>query len=256
MASYDLIGNIAIIKGEGMNKKQKLEQAKKLLKIPSVKTVLEKAGKVKGRLRTIKPKYIAGEKYFIANYKENACRFKIDVRTCYFSPRLSNDRKQVALKIRRKDKVLVMFSGVGVYPIIISKYSKPTRLVGVEIGKECNKYANENLRLNQMQDKIELIQGDVKKKVNKKGLGLFDVVMMARPNLKNSFLEQGLSVCKKGSRIFYHLFCRDEDVEGEIEKLVSEASGLGRKIKIVKKVFAGEIAPYRHRYRIEIKVEN
>ena len=35
MASYDIIGNIVIIKPEGKNKKQKLAQAKKLLKIPS-----------------------------------------------------------------------------------------------------------------------------------------------------------------------------------------------------------------------------
>ena len=65
MASYDIIGNIAIMKGDGMNKKQKLAHAKKLLKIPSVKTVLEKVGNVKGRLRTIKLKYI--EVVFLIN---------------------------------------------------------------------------------------------------------------------------------------------------------------------------------------------
>jgi tRNA (guanine37-N1)-methyltransferase len=264
MASYDIIGNIAIIKGDGKNKKQKLEQAKKLLKIPSVKTVLEKAGKVKGRLRTIKPKYIAGEKNFIVNYKENACRFKFDIRTCYFSPRLSNDRKQVALKIKKKDNVLVMFSGVGVYPIVISKYKKPARIVSIELGRDCNKYAIENARLNQMQDNIEFIQGDVKKKIKKGGLIVkgnlvplqFDFIMMARPNLKDSFLEQALIASKKGTRIFYHLFCRDKDLKEEVEKLVSEAKELGRKIQVKKKVFAGEIAPYKHRYRIEIKVLN
>ena len=44
MASYDIVGNIAIIKGEGKSKAWKLKEAKKLLKIPSVKTVLEKEG--------------------------------------------------------------------------------------------------------------------------------------------------------------------------------------------------------------------
>jgi tRNA G37 N-methylase Trm5 len=253
MAAYDIIGNIAIIKGEGLSKKQKLAQAKKLLKIPSVKTVLEKAGNIKGRLRTIKPKFIAGEKNFIVNYKENACRFKFDVRTCYFSPRLSNDRKQVALKIKKKDKVLVMFSGVGVYPIIIHKYKKSSRIVGIEIGRDCNKYAKENLRLNQMQDEIELIQGDVKKKVNKK-LGKFDVVMMARPNLKDSFLKQGLMVVRKGGKIFYHGFCHVNDKKKMIDDLIEEAEKLKRKIKITKVIKAGEIAPYKYRYRIDMIV--
>lgn len=254
MASYDILGNIAIIKGEGKTKKQNLEQAKKLLKQGNIRTVLEKAGNVKGRLRTIKPKYVAGEKNFIADYKENSCRFKFDVSSCYFSPRLSNDRKQVALKIKKKDNVLVMFSGVGVYPIVINHYSNPSKIVGIELGRDCYRWAKENLRLNQMQDKIEIIQGDVKRKIDK-GLGKFSVIMMARPNLKDSFLEYALKASKKGTRIFYHLFCRDEDLKEEVDKLVDEAKELGRKIKIQKKVFAGDIAPYKHRYRIDIVVK-
>ena len=229
MASYDIIGNIAIIKGEinGKNKtkKQKLAEAKKLLKIPSVKTVLEKVGNVKGRLRTTKLKYIAGEKNFIVNYNENLCRFKFDIRSCYFSPRLSNDRKQVALKIKKKDNVLVMFAGVGVYPIVIYKYKQPKQIVGVELGKDCCKYALENLRLNKIPDgKIRIIQGDVNKKVDKslgnpkkseifggsktKSFEAFDVIMMARPNLKSSFLGPALKVSKKEQGFFIICFVR------------------------------------------------
>ena len=253
MASYDILGNIAIIKGEGKNKKQKLAQAKKLLKIPNVKTVVEKIGNVRGRLRTIKVKHVAGEKNLIALHVENACLFKFDVSSCYFSSRLSNERKEIAKKIKGKDKVLVMFAGVGIYPIVIQKISKPAKIVGVEIGKDCCKYFKENLKLNKMKGKIEIIQGDVKKKVNR-GLGKFDVVVMARPNLKDSFLEQGLSVCKKGSRIFYYGFCNIDEKNKLVDGLKEEAKELGKKIKILRTVKAGEIAPYKFRYRVEIKV--
>jgi len=256
MASYDIIGNIAIVKSEYNGRKKSkrilLAEAKKLLKQNSIKTVLVKMGNVKGRLRIIKLKHVLGKKNFIADYKENNCRFKFDVRTCYFSPRLSNDRKEVAMKVKKKDRVLVMFSGVGVYPIIINKYKNPVKIIGVELGKECNKYARENLKINRMEE-IELIQGDVKKKT-KKGLGKFDVIMMARPNLKDSFLESALIVSKKGTRIFYHAFCRDNEIDNVCENLVNEAKDLKRKVRIQKKIFAGEIAPYKHRYRIEIIV--
>ena len=84
MASYDILGNIVIIKGEGKSKKQKLAQAKKLLKIPNVETVVEKIGNVRGRLRTINVKHIAGAKNLIALHKENDCLFKFNVKTCYF----------------------------------------------------------------------------------------------------------------------------------------------------------------------------
>lgn len=256
MADYDIIGNIAILKGESKSKKEKLKEAKELLTKPGVKTVVEKATNVHGRLRTIKTKHLAGVKTLIAEHKENACIFKFNIETCYFSPRLSNERQTIACKIKASDKVLVMFAGVGVYPIVIYKYSKPFKIVSVELGKECCKYFKENLKLNKIPlGKIEIIQGDVKKKINS-SLGKFDVVIMARPNLRESFLKWGLIASKKRTRLIYYGFCKDSEVKKMADDLVLEAKSLKRKIKIIKSTPAGEIAPYKHRYRVEIKVEN
>ena len=255
MADYDLLGNIAIIKGEGKSKKEKIAQAKELLKVPSIKTVLEKISNVKGRLRVVKVKHVLGKRNLIADYKENNCRFRFNVEKCYFSPRLSNDRKEVALKVKKKDKVLVMFAGVGSYPIVIQKLSKPAKIIGIEIGRECCKWFRENLRSNKMENKVEIIQGDVKKKVDK-NLGKFDVVMMARPKLKDSFLEYAFKVSKKGTKIFYHGFCRDEDLDNLIKGIKEESKIFGKRIKVNKILKAGEIAPYKHRWRIEIGVLN
>ncbi|MFH1359330.1 MAG: hypothetical protein ABIH37_05565 [archaeon] len=258
MASYDIIGSIAIIKSEGKTKKQKLEQAKHLLKQPSIKTIVEKATDVKGRLRTIKTKHIAGIKNLITVYKENNCSFKLNVETCYFSPRLSNDRKEVAKKIKISEKVLVMFAGVGPYPIVIYKLSKPREITAIEIGKDCCKYFKENLKLNKIpENKIKIIQGDVKKKITKqslKQLGKFDKIMMARPNLKNTFLEQALLVSKKNTIIFYHGFTHQDNLKDLTNQLEQEAKNLKRKIKITNITKAGDIAPFKYRYRIEIKV--
>ncbi len=257
MADYDILGNIAVIKnevnGKKKSRKEKLEEARKLLKNPSIKTVVEKIGNVKGRLRTISVKHVLGERNLIAKHKENGCLFKFDVSTCYFSPRISGERKEIALKIKKTDKVLVMFAGVGVYPIVIYKISKPKKIVGVELGKDCCKYFKENLKLNKMKDKIEVIQGDVRKKVNKK-LGKFDVVVMARPNLRESFLKQGLLASKKGTRIFYYGFCNVDEKDEMINDLIKEAEKLKRKIKIIDVKKAGDIAPYKYRYRVEMKV--
>ena len=263
MAQYDLIGNIAIIRAEDMGKKEKLVLAKKLLERPITKTVVEKVGDVKGRLRTIEVKHVFGEKNLIAETKENDCKFKFNVKDCYFSPRLSHERGLIAEKINMKDRVLVMFAGMGVYPIVVYKKSKPKEIVSVELGKECCKWAKENLKLNKIpEEKIKIIQGDVKKVIKKGGLSVkgnlvplhFDVILMPRPNLKDSFLESALKVSKKGSIIYYNGFCNVDEIEGLAENLVEEAKGFGRKIKIVRVLKAGDIAPYKFRYRIEIKV--
>jgi len=259
MTSYDSLGNIAIIKGEENNRKksraEKLREAKKILENPSVKTVLEKVGNVHGRLRTINIRHVLGERNLIAISRENNCMFKFNIKTCYFSSRLSGERKEIAFKIKKTDSVLVMFAGVGVYPIVINKIAKPKKIIGVELGKECCKYFEENLKLNRMQGKIEVIQGDVKKKVNSK-LGKFDVIVMARPNLKESFFKQGLLVSKRGTKIFYYGFCNIDEKQEMIENLKKEAKKFGKKIKIVNVVKAGDIAPFKYRYRVEIKVLN
>jgi len=257
MAGYDLLGNIAIIKGEENSRKksrdEKLREAKKILENPHIKTVLEKVGNVHGRLRTINIKHIAGEKNLIAVSKENNCTFKFNVKTCYFSSRLSGERKAIAEKIKKTDSVLVLFAGVGVYPIVINKIKRPSRIVGVELGRDCCKYFKENLKLNKMEGQIKIIQGDVKMKVNSK-LGKFDVIVMARPNLQESFFKQGLNVSKKGTRIFYYGFCNIDEKQEMIENLKKEADNFGKKIKILKVIKAGDIAPYKYRYRVEIKV--
>ncbi len=255
MADYDIIGSIAVIKA-GKNKKEELKQADLLLKRGNVKTVVEKASDVRGRLRTIKIKHIKGEKNSITLHRENDCNFLLDIKSCYFSPRLSGERKLISEKIKSKDSILVMFAGIGVYPIVIYNYKKPRKIVGIELGKECCKYFKENLKLNKIsKDRIEVLQGDVKK-VMKNWKDKFNVVIMARPNLKESFLKYGLKACKKGTRLFYYAFSHEDNLNEVINNLKHEAILLKRKIFVGKIVKAGNIAPGKYRYRIEIKVLN
>jgi tRNA (guanine37-N1)-methyltransferase len=258
MPSYDIIGNIAILKfREGTKKAKKLEIAREILKRPSIKTVLEKTDKIKGRLRTHKTKHLLGEKTKIALYKENGCLFKLNIDGCYFSPRLSTERLLIANKIKKiknikKKSILIMFAGVAPFPIVISKIAHPKKITAIELGKECCKYALENLKLNKINN-IKFIQGDVKRiilKLKEK----YDVIVMPRPQLKETFLKQALSVSKKGILIFYYGFAKEEGKKEMIKELQKEAKISKRKIKILDVKKAGELAPYKFRWRIEIKV--
>jgi len=254
MANYDIIGNVAVIKTDGMRKKEVKKQAEDLLKKSNIKTVVEKAENIKGRLRTFKIKHIAGEKTFIAEYKESGCIFFMDISKCYFSPRMGGDRLEIAKKIKKKDNVLCMFSGIGPYPVVISKKSNPRKIDSIEIGRECNKYAKMNIEKNKIKN-INVYQGDVRKVVLKLR-EKYDVIVMARPNLKYSFLKEALHVAKKGTKIFYHGFAHEDDKKEMIESLKKEAKACKRSIKIMRIKEIGDIAPYKHRYRIEILVSS
>jgi tRNA (guanine37-N1)-methyltransferase len=256
MADYDIIGSIAIIKSENKTKAQKLKEAKALLKKPSIITILEKTSDVKGRLRTIKVKHLAGINTKETIHKENNCKFKLNVETCYFSPRQSNDRKLIANKIKKKDNVLVMFSGISAYPIVIYKIKHPKHITAIEISRACNKYAKINKQLNNIPDnKLSLIQGDVKKQIPKLKQK-FNIILMTRPNLSTTFLEQALIASKKNTKIFFHGFSHERELKSLKQQLLNEAKQQKRKIKITNTSKTGDIAPYKFRYRIEIKVLN
>ena len=254
MAFYDVIGNIAIVKSEGKSRAEVQRVAKELLARPNIKTVVEKAERFKGRLRTIKVKHLLGEKNTIAEYKENGCVFLMDVEKAYFSSRLSNERLEVAGKIKKKDSVLVLFSGVGPFSVVIAKKIKPKRLVSIELGRIPHKFALENAVKNKIAEDVEFIQGDVKRQIPKLK-EKFDVIVMPRPNLKETFLKDALKVSKKGTKIIYYGFCRDDEVKDMVQELKDEAVEVKKKIRVLKVKQAGDIAPYKHRYRVEIRVE-
>jgi len=253
--AYDLFGNIAIVKFPKATKvKDKKQFSNKLLKAnKSVTTVLEKTGKFKGRLRKMQTRYLVGKKTKEVLYKENRCVFRFNVDSTYFSPRLSNERKEIAGKVKKGDRVLVMFAGVAPYPIVIAKNSKAEKVVSVEINREANKYAKLNVELNKLKKRVEVVQGDVRR-VSKKIRNKFDMIVMPRPRLKENFLKESFMLSKKGTRIFYYDFCNVKETGEIVEKIKAEAKKARKRIRILKVKSAGEIAPYKIRVRIDFKI--
>lgn len=254
----DIVGNIAILKFPRKTlwiiKKIK---AKKFLKTnKNVTTVVEKTKKISGELRIPTTKYLAGEKTYQALYKENNCIFSFNINSAYFSPRLSNERKiiseEVSKLVKKKNtKILIMFAGIGPYPITIAKKlkqeKKSAHIYSNELNKEANSYTKENIRLNKLTKEITILPGDAKK-IPSRTKEKFDIILMPRPNLKETFLQTALKLSKKGTTIFYHGFGTKEKVLGEIKK---DSKGKIGKIKIRK---AGDIGPYEFRWQAKFKV--
>ena len=253
--AFDFLGSIAVVNfKKDVKFAEKKKFSKKLMKSnKAIKTVLEKHGKVKGRLRVPALRHIAGEKTKEVLYRENGCVFRFNLEKVYFSPRLSNERKEIANKIKKNDSVLVMFAGVGPYSIVIAKNSKASKVVSNEINRIANKYARLNVELNKLKNKIEFWDGDIKKFAQKKK-EKFSVIVMPRPQLKNTFLKEAFKFSKKGTRIYYYDFCEVKDRNKILDKVKNEAKKAKKQIKILKVKTAGEIAPYRVRLRIDFRV--
>ncbi len=256
--SFNVLGNIAVVNFSDntslLNKKKFAQEI--MNNNNSIKTVLEKSGKFSGRLRKMETKHLLGERNKEVLYRENNCSFRFNIDTTYFSPRLSNERKEVSSFIKKDSSVLVMFAGVAPFSIVVAKNSNPKEVYSNEINREANKYAELNVQLNKVKDKIKFVNGDIKrvaiklKEQNKK----FDFILMPRPNLKESFLEQAFMLSKRGTTVFYYDFCKIEEKDEIIQKVQDEAKLFKKKIKILNVKNAGETAPYKVRVRIDFRV--
>jgi len=255
MKSFDIMGNTAFVRfSEKFTLKDKKKFAEKIMKDNQVvKTVLEKKENIKGRLRKLSTNFIAGENTKEILYRENGCSFRFNIDETYFSPRLSNERKEIASKIKKNAVVLVMFAGVAPFSIVIAKNSKAKKVFSNELNREANKYAELNIKLNKLKDKMELVSGDAKK-LPEKLKQKFDVIVMPRPQLKETFLKEAFKLTKKGTIIYYYDFCKVSEIDLIVEKVKQEAKKSKKKIKILNVKKAGEIAPYKTRLRVDIKV--
>ncbi|MEK6906996.1 MAG: class I SAM-dependent methyltransferase family protein [Nanoarchaeota archaeon] len=249
-SSFDVIGNIAIFsKLLDDLKKQKLI-ANTLLKLnKNIKTILLKTKKFSGKYRLPKYKVIAGKKTKEALYKENNSIFKLNLEKCYFSSRLANERLRIAKQVKFNETILVMFSGIAIYPIVIARNSKAKEIYAIEINPVAHKYALENLMLNKINN-IKLFKGDVKKILPKIKLK-FDRIIMPAPKNAELYLNLIKNKIKKGTIVHFYGFSQEKDFpKGTINKIKKYF----KKIKILKALKCGAYSPYVYRVCIDFQV--
>ncbi len=248
--SFDIIGDIIILDvPESLLKKEK-KLAEYFLKMhKNVKVITKKIGVHHGRFRTQDLKVIKGEKRKKTMCKENNVKLKLNVETSYFSPRLSAERKRIANLVKKDEIILVMFSGVAPYPIVLSKNTEAKKIIGVELNPEAHKYALENLKLNKIKN-VELIKGDVHKIVPNMKIK-FDRILMPLPKSAEEFLKIALKVSKKGTVIHFYDIMNEEEIPKKVKLKIKKYAPNSRILRIVK---CGQYAPRVFRFCVDFKL--
>ena len=228
-SSYDIIGNIAILPEKTKNSKN---IAKKLLELKQITTVVIKTGIHYGNYRLQKTKILAGKKSKTTLHKESNCRFKLNIDKTYFTPRLSEERLRISKLIKKDEDILVIGSGIGIYPIILSKNSKAKKIVGIEINPQAHKFAKENLILNKI-DNVNLINKDAKKtKLNKK----FNRIILPIPHTSKEYLPLLKNFLKPKGIVHFYTF-QKENLEN---------------FKILKETKCGQASPGKYRICLDL----
>jgi len=78
-------------------------------------------------------------------------------------------------------KVVDLCTGNGIIPVLLSKKIPASEIIGVEIQNEVASLAKENVELNNLQDKVKILNEDLKNVFNILGKSKFDVVTCNPP---------------------------------------------------------------------------
>lgn len=151
-------------------------------------------------------------------------------------------------RIKPEEKVLDMGTGTGIIPILLSAKTKAAHLTGLEIQPESADMARRSVQLNDLESRISIVEGDIKRATELFGKAAFDVVTCNPPYMIGQHGLQNPDAPKAIAR--HELLCTFEDV-------AREAAGLlrpGGKLYLVHRPFRlAEIIATLLAYKLEPK---
>ncbi|MBR3832653.1 MAG: tRNA1(Val) (adenine(37)-N6)-methyltransferase [Mycoplasmataceae bacterium] len=113
-----------------------------------------------------------------------------------------------AKNIKKNSKVIDLGTGNGIIPILLSAKTKAKKICGIEIQKDVAEMAQKSIIINNLQDKINIINGNLKELIKEQEK--YDVVVTNPPYMK---LDSGLQNENESKLIARHeKECNIEDI--------------------------------------------
>jgi tRNA (guanine37-N1)-methyltransferase len=221
ISAFDQIGNIIIVRiPESLISKKKIIGEALLDQVKIAKSVFFQASAVEGDFRTRDLEILAGEDNTETEYKEFGCKFTVDVKNAFFSPRLSTERERIANLIQNGEIVTNMFAGIGMFSIMAAKKKKCT-VYSLDINPVASKLCETNIGLNKLAGEVISINGDATDIINNQLINKSDRTLMLLPERSDEFLESAINTTKNGGIIHYYSHIH-ADKKSEAGKLSEE----------------------------------
>lgn len=151
-------------------------------------------------------------------------------------------------KARKNDKVLDMGTGTGIIPILMEAKTEAAHLTGLEIQEESADMAKRSVALNNLQEKITIVQGDIKEAETLFGAASFDVITCNPPYMIGQHGLQNPDAPKAIAR--HEILCTLEDVISQAAKLLKPG---GNFFMVHRPFRLAEIMVILHEYKLEPK---
>ena len=256
VSAFDQIGDIIIVRiPESLISKKKSIGKTLLEQVKTAKSVFYQSSPVEGDFRTRNLQLIAGDKKSETEYKENGCRFIIDVEKAFFSPRLSTERERISNLVNDGDVVINMFGGVGMFSILAAK-KKQCIVYNIDINPTASKLCEENIKLNKLKGDVISLNGDSIKIINEQLQNKADRVLMLLPERSDEFLDTAILSLKKNGFIHYYSHIHAEKKQ-DAPKLSEEhfLSINKTRAKIISSKNVRPIGPRFYQTVVDVKIQ-
>lgn len=152
------------------------------------------------------------------------------------------------VRAKEGERILDLGTGTGIIPILLEAKTKATHLTGLEIQAESADMAQRSVMLNGLEDKITIIEGDIKEADKLFEAASFDIVTCNPPYMIGQHGLQNPDAPKAIAR--HEILCTLEDVAAKAAKLLRPG---GRFFMVHRPFRLAEIMTVLTQYRLEPK---
>ena len=204
ISAFDQIGSIIIVRiPDSLISKKKIIGETLLEQVKTTKSVFYQSSPVEGDFRTRNLEILAGDDKTETEYKENGCRFIVDVEKAFFSPRLSTERERISNLIKDNETIVNMFGGIGMFSILAAKQT-PCTIYNLDINPNASKLCEENIRLNKLKGNVISLNGDSAEIIKNELQNYADRVLMLLPERSDEFLDSAILSLKSNGILHYY----------------------------------------------------
>lgn len=222
--SFDVVGDVAMMKIPDELKQYRGDIGKALLKVNrTLRIVFEDHG-VKGDFRIRDLEHMAGEGPSETTHKEFGVVLTTDPARVYFNPRLSSERFRIASQVQDGDVVIDMFAGVAPFGTVICKLASPEVVYSIDLNPEAEHFARYNAERNHI-DRIVAMTGDSSVLIY--DLPMADRIVMNLPQIADRFLGFAMDRLKVGGTAYMYKILERADLERFCDDLVWRMAELG-----------------------------
>ena len=151
-------------------------------------------------------------------------------------------------QVKEGEVAIDLGTGTGIIPILLEAKTKGKHFTGLEIQEEVAEMAGRSVRLNQLENRVDIVRGDIKEASRLFGKASFDVVTSNPPYMNDNHGLKNPELPKAIAR--HEVFCTLDDVCREASLLLKSG---GRFYMVHRPHRLAEIITALKTYKLEPK---